>query len=58
MHTLTSRRLSPSTIYEYKVAAIDDRNKLHYSDTYQLHTPDLEETRSFKFLATADIVSS
>jgi hypothetical protein len=57
MHTLTSHRLNPSTVYEYKIAAIDSKNQLHYSDTYQIHTPDLDYRKSFKFLATGDIVS-
>lgn len=57
MHTLASNRLYPSTIYEYKVITIDNQDNVHVSDTFQIHTPDLDLSTSFKFIATGDIVS-
>jgi hypothetical protein len=57
MHTLTSYRLIPSTIYEYKIVTVDYHNQYHYSDIYQIHTPDMDRSISFKFIATGDIVS-
>ncbi|KAI8087527.1 Metallo-dependent phosphatase-like protein [Thamnidium elegans] len=55
MHTLISNRLDPATIYEYKVVTVDADGKLHSSDIYQMHTPDLFSSIPFKFLATGDI---
>ncbi|KAI9275224.1 Metallo-dependent phosphatase-like protein [Helicostylum pulchrum] len=55
MHTLISNRLDSATIYEYKVITVDAEGKLHSSDIYQMHTPDLLSSSSFKFLATGDI---
>lgn len=57
MHTLISNRLEPATIYEYKVLTVDAEGKLHSSDIFQIHTPDLLSSSPFKFLATGDIVS-
>lgn len=58
MHTLVSNRLDSATIYEYKVVTVDAEGKLHSSDIYQMHTPDLLSSSPFKFLATGDIVSN
>lgn len=57
MHVLSSNRLYPSSVYEYRVETLDDKNNLHASDTFQIHTPDLDQSMSFKFIATGDIVS-
>lgn len=58
MHTIASNRLYPSTLYEYKVITVDNEDTSHVSDTFELHTPDIDQSTSFKFIATGDIVSS
>ncbi|KAI7897263.1 Metallo-dependent phosphatase-like protein [Mucor mucedo] len=55
MHTLASNRLYPSTLYEYKVITIDNKDKSHVSNSFELHTPDLDQSTSFKFIATGDV---
>ena len=54
MHTFISRKLEPSTIYKYKVETMEN-DQIHVSNTYEFHTP-LEDSPSFKFLATGDLV--
>lgn len=54
MHTFISKQLEPSTIYKYKIETMD-KDQIFVSNTYEFHTPQ-EDTPSFKFLATGDLV--
>jgi hypothetical protein len=54
MHTFISRKLESSTIYKYKVETVKN-DQIHVSKIYEFHTP-LEDSVSFKFLATGDLV--
>jgi hypothetical protein len=58
MHSLSSYELNPSTVYRYKVATISQKDTTLYSSVFEIHTPALEEqSKSFKFIATGDMVS-
>lgn len=54
LHSITSDRLEPATLYHYQVASYLIPHRFEWSPIYRFHTPSTDD--AFSFVATADMV--